>query len=235
MIVLHHKITLIYKEHFEVQAKHWWFVSKKKIILNFVKNNLPNKPKPFILDAGCGPGLMLNDLTHFGEVSAMDFSQDAIDFCKTKNSCDLRRGSLPDNVPFEKNKFDLIVCLDVIEHIDDDFNSVKTLNGLLVDGGKMIITVPALMSLWSHWDVVNEHKRRYNIKEFRAVLENNNFVIHKISYYNSLLFPVVFAIRWFNETFKRVNRGSDTDMPGRFANYCLKKIFSFVVSTVVYF
>lgn len=217
----------LYKEHFDLQEKHWWFVSKKKIILDYVKEILNNKQNPRILDAGCGPGLMLNDLSKFGKLSAMDFSNDAIEFCKSKVPCDLKQGWFPDNVPFENNKFDLIVCLDVIEHIDDDKNSVKALHNLLVSGGRMIITVPALMSLWSKWDEVNEHKRRYNKQEFESVLLANKFKIEKISYYNSLLFPVVFLIRWINTTFKLNSKNSDTDLPGKLVNSILTKIFSF--------
>lgn len=217
----------LYKEHFELEKKHWWFISKNKIIMSFVRKNLPRKSNPKILDAGCGPGPMLNDLSKLGSLSAMDYSQDAIEFCKTKNTCDLRQGSFPDNVPFEKNQFDLIVCLDVIEHIDDDRNSVKALHDLLVNDGKMIITVPALMCLWSRWDDLNAHKRRYNIQNFKEVLSVNNFEIEKISYYNSFLFPIVFVVRWFNETFNKNSKSSDTDMPSPLANYILTKIFSF--------
>lgn len=217
----------LYQEHFELEGKHWWFISKKKIILSFIKDYLTFGKNSKILDIGCGPGLMLNDLTKLGQVSAMDFSHDAIEFCKTKNACDLRQGSLPNNVPFDKGVYDLVICLDVIEHVDDDYASVKTLNELLAPNGKMVITVPALMSLWSKWDEINEHKRRYDLEQFRKVLLANNFEIEKISYYNSFLFPLVYLIRWVNRTFKKDNSKSDTEMPGAIVNFLLTKIFSF--------
>ncbi len=91
----------------------------------------------------------------------------------------------------------------------------------------MIVTVPALMALWSRWDVLNGHKRRYTLRSFRDVLVAANFRIEKISYYNSLLFLPVYAIRLFNRTFRKDSDRSDTEMPPRALNFALKKIFSF--------
>jgi SAM-dependent methyltransferase len=215
----------LYQDHFDLENKHWWFISKRKIIKSFLSQQIKDKKNLKILDAGCGPGLMINELSTFGELSAMDISIDAIEFCKTKNKCDLRYGHLPDNVPFENNQFDAIICLDVIEHIEQDKLAVKKLYDLLVPGGVLIVTVPALMLLWSQWDVLNEHKRRYNLNNFKSVLSLNNFEIKKISYYNSLLFIPVLIVRMLNNLLKRKG-GSDTNMPNSFLNFVLTKIFS---------
>ena len=88
----------------------------------------------------------------------------------------------------------------------------------------MIVTVPAYMFLWSYFDVINEHKRRYTRYELRSKLQAAGLTIEKISYFNCLLFPVVFAVRKLNNLLKR-NDSSDIDMPSQSANFFLKMIF----------
>jgi SAM-dependent methyltransferase len=216
----------LYREHYELEEKHWWFVAKKRIIMSLLSDALAAKKDPQILDAGCGPGLMLKELAKHGTTCGMDSSAEALKFSRMTFGGDVRQGWLPDNVPFEKNRFDIITCLDVIEHIEDDDGSVKVLHALLRDKGVMIVTVPALMSLWSKWDDLNGHKRRYHRKELEELLVRSGFQIELISYYNTLLFPAIFAVRWFGRTFKRDSARSDTDMPGNLLNFILKKIFS---------
>jgi 2-polyprenyl-3-methyl-5-hydroxy-6-metoxy-1,4-benzoquinol methylase len=217
----------LYQEHYDLESKHWWFVSKKKIVMSLLLKHLLKRGECNILDAGCGAGLMLNDLEKYGTTYGMDYSEEAIKFSKLNFKGDVRQGWLPDNIPYQNGKFDIIVCLDVLEHVDDDDKSVQVLYDLLNEDGILIITVPALMLLWSNWDILNQHKRRYNRKQLTLILENNGFVIKKISYYNFLLFLPILLIRLINGILNRDNKHSDTEMPGEILNFILKNIFSF--------
>jgi hypothetical protein len=89
-----------------------------------------------------------------------------------------------------------------------------------------MITVPAYMSLWSHFDELNEHKRRYTLNELHKKLLMAGFEIEKISYYNTLLFPIVYIVRKLNNLLGR-NGSSDIDMPSSMMNSILKTIFGF--------
>jgi len=218
---------VLYQEHFDLQNKHWWFQSKKKIVLSFVKEALDGVIGPKILDAGCGTGLMLHELSLLGKVSAIEYSQEAIEFCKEHVDCDVRRGSFPNEVPFKQDSFDLIVCLDVIEHIEDDQGTVGILRSLLKANGTMVVTVPALMSLWSKWDDLNQHKRRYDRHGLKELLEKNGLTIEYLSYYNSLLLPAVALVRWYNNFFNKQGGELDTKMPWGVLNSLLRRIFSF--------
>jgi SAM-dependent methyltransferase len=215
----------LYRIFFQVQKKHWWFVVKKNIVLDFIHRNVLTLPKPKILDIGCGSGLMLGALESIGQVSGLDMSDDAIKFSKEIFSGQVEKGFLPDNVPYKKNNFDLVICLDVIEHVDDDVAALKSIRSHLIDGGKAILTVPACMLLWSSHDVVNEHKRRYDIKELKTKLLESGFVIERISYFNTLLFPVALLVRTFNNILNR-KAESDIEMPHPVINTVLKAIFS---------
>jgi SAM-dependent methyltransferase len=214
----------MYRFFFEVQKKHWWFVTKKEIVMDVIDRYLITKQNPKILDIGCGSGLMLNSLESVGQTFGMDMSDDAINFSKEIFSGKVEKGFLPDQIPYEENFFNLITALDVIEHIDDDVGSLKAMRAHLSPEGKAVITVPAYMFLWSKFDEINEHKRRYRLSELNAKLVKVGFTVEKISYYSTLLFPVVFVVRMLNNLLNR-DGTSDVEMPNAFLNAILKKIF----------
>lgn len=216
--------TEMYRMFFNVQTKHWWFVTRKRIVLDTIDRYLEKPGDLKILDIGCGTGVMLNALGDKGKVCGMDMSDEAINFAREVFSGPVERGSLPDDVPYEKNSFDLVTALDVIEHVDRDLDSLETIHSLLAPGGKVIITVPAYMFLWSAFDDLNEHKRRYTRPELERKLEEAGFRIEKLSYYNTFLFPVVFAVRMLNKLLKR-DGASDVEMPGRAVNSILEAVF----------
>jgi len=215
-----------YRIFFEVQKSHWWFVGKKKIVLDLIRRYVPNRIEGHqILDIGCGSGLMLNALERIGKVSGMDMSDEAISFSREIFDGTVKKGSLPDNVPYEGEKFSLVTALDVIEHIDDDCAALKAIRATMVDGGWAVITVPACMFLWSEHDVLNEHKRRYTREELQIKLIESGFKIERISYFNSFLFPAIGFVRLFNKIFRR-QENSDVDLPSLPVNCILKKVFS---------
>jgi SAM-dependent methyltransferase len=214
----------MYRIFFNIQKKHWWFVTRKKIVLDTIDRHLNKNASIKVLDIGCGSGLMLNALEEIGQTFGMDMSDEAISFSKEIFSGKVEKGFLPDQVPYEENFFHLIIALDVIEHIEQDVESLKAIRSRLVSNGKAVITVPAYMFLWSKFDELNEHKRRYTLTELNGKLEQAGFTVEKISYYNTLLFPVVFVVRMLNNIMKR-DGASDIDMPSLPINYILEKIF----------
>jgi SAM-dependent methyltransferase len=167
---------------------------------------------------------MLEALEDIGQTSGMDMSDEAVAFSREVFKGIVRKGFLPELIPYDEESFDLITALDVIEHLDADVDALKAMRSRLRPGGKMIVTVPAYMFLWSYFDVINEHKRRYTRYELRSKLQAAGLTIEKISYFNCLLFPVVFAVRKLNNLLKR-NDSSDIDMPSQSANFFLKMIF----------
>lgn len=219
----------MYRQFFLVQQSHWWFTTRKKIVLDTIARFRRDSAEEQILDIGCGCGVMLNSLNELGSTYGLDMSDDAIAFCNEIFGGEVKRGHLPDQVPFPREKFSLITALDVIEHIDLDQQSLKTLHDLLQPKGLAIVTVPAYQFLWSKFDEMNEHKRRYTRHELQLKLQNAGFKIEKISYFNSLLFPLVFAIRMVNKVLGR-NGASDIELPGKRLNALLGKIFGLEVS-----
>jgi SAM-dependent methyltransferase len=214
----------LYRIFFDIQKKHWWFVTKKRIVLDAINRHLSKNDDIKVLDIGCGSGLMLNALEDIGQTYGMDMSDDSVNFSKEIFNGKVEKGLLPDQIPYEENFFDLITALDVIEHVDQDIDSLKSICSHLVSGGKAVITVPAYMFLWSSFDELNEHKRRYTLTELNTKLVQAGFTVEKISYFNTLFFPIVFVVRMLKNVLKREG-ASDVDMPSRPMNFVLEKIF----------
>lgn len=214
----------MYRSFFEIQKKHWWFVTKKKIVLDFIGRHLSKSGDIRVLDIGCGSGLMLNALQSVGQTFGMDMSDEAISFSKEIFSGKVAKGLLPDQIPYEENFFDLITALDVIEHIDQDIDSLVAIRACLVADGKAVISVPAFRFLWSAFDELNEHKRRYTLTELNTKLIQAGFTVERITYFNTLLFPIILGVRMLNNVMKR-DGISDVNMPNSYLNFVLGKIF----------
>jgi SAM-dependent methyltransferase len=105
----------------------------------------------------------------------------------------VERGWLPDGLPFEDRRFDLIVALDVLEHIDDDRAALLALRHRLAPHGLLVVTVPAYGWLWGWRDEFSKHKRRYARPSLIAGLTEVGLDVTYSSYFNTLLFPVAVA------------------------------------------
>jgi SAM-dependent methyltransferase len=183
----------VYEEMFRIEEIYWWFVAKRKIIIHLIKKTLPktnfNQNKIDICDLGCGCGATLKALGQKYNVWGMDSSDNAVTFCKERG-LEIQKGELPFNVPYEESRFDVILMLDVLEHIADDVNTVKKAISLLKPEGIIICTVPAYQWLWSVHDEIHHHKRRYSKKSFSVLFRLPDVVMLRCNYYNILLFPI---------------------------------------------
>jgi hypothetical protein len=118
-----------------------------------------------------------------------------------------------------------VLLLDVIEHVDDDVATLRAARGAVGDGGLLIVTVPAYRWLWSGHDEVLGHRRRYTAGELRAAVERAGFRVLRVSYFNTLLFPLLAAVRAGKRV--RGDRGHDLRRPPAPLNWLLERAFAF--------
>ena len=215
----------IFQKMLKLESSHWWFVARRKIIQKAINNlDLPRNIR--ILDAGCGNGDNLSLLSTFGDLVAFEKNEYALKTAKSKKIGEIYKAELPDKLPNTiKTNFDLIVLLDVLEHIDDDSKSLTTVRKLMNNKGIILITVPAFQWLWSEHDVIHHHKRRYSKLELREKLDSSGFRIKYISYFNTLLFPFALVERIGQKIFSPSNP-EILELPNNKINFLLEKIFS---------
>lgn len=185
--------------------------------------NLPANP-PEILEAGCGTGGNLAMLSKLGRVKAFEHDYDALKMAREKGKYHLQQGTLPDGELNYTEPFDLVVAFDVIEHVEKDTESLKRLRSLLKSDGKIVITVPAFPFLWSRHDETHHHFRRYTRANLACVLKEAGFEVEYLSYFNSLLFPIIAGVRLAKKFLGF--HGSDDGLTPSGANAVLQKVFS---------
>ena len=208
------------KKYHDVETNHWWFKSRRKYLIDLLKNS-PKDSK--ILDIGCSSGVFLKDLENLGfdstNLFGIDISEKAILNSK-KNGLTNTFVMDAQNITLTE-KFDIIVASDCLEHLENDTKALNNWESLLKQNGKMYVFVPAFMSLWSYHDEVNMHYRRYKKNELRLKIENENLEIIKASYWNFFLFVPVYFFRKISSLFNK-NKSGESDI--RIGNSIINKL-----------
>jgi 2-polyprenyl-3-methyl-5-hydroxy-6-metoxy-1,4-benzoquinol methylase len=211
----------------DLESRHFWFIGRKNIIQSLLTQTMGQSRKEdlLILDAGCGTGGNLTWLSRLGQVVGIDFNEVACSLSAEKSGSVIR-ASLSDGIPFKDESFDLITLLDVLEHLEKDLETLRQLREKLKPGGRMLITVPAYRHLWCGHDVVHHHKRRYLKNQLHELLTASGLAIDYLSYYNTLLYPLVAMKRLLSRT-THTEPAGDLKLPSPIMNRLLSQIFSF--------
>lgn len=213
---------------YRTEIEHWWYRVRRELVLKLcriyaIRTGLK------ILDIGCGTGALMMELIPFGEVEGVDASEIAVTFCRSRGLDRAKVGNITD-LPYSEKTFDVVLALDVLEHIRDDGTAIAEIKRVLKPNGIAIIFSPAFMFLWGMTDEVGEHYRRYTLPELRRKLTAAGFSVLFSSYFNSFLFlPILFVraiVRALGVSGKSENILGGTGI----ANRILYRIFAFEAS-----
>jgi SAM-dependent methyltransferase len=205
-----------------VEDRHWWYRGRRRVLARTVERlGLP--PRARILDAGCGSGRNMVDLARWGTVTGVELSPAAAEAARGRHVGEVVEGSVLE-MPFAEDSFDLVVCLDVIEHLQDDRAALHELHRVLAPGGALVVTVPAYQWLWSGHDEVNHHHRRYSRATLRQAAQDAGWECERTTHFNSLLLPVAVALRALDRLHARATESSlDLWVPPAPLNWLLQQ------------
>ena len=209
-----------------LELRHWWFQGRRRLLLNLLGRVAGAGSGPLrILDYGCGTGGNTSAYGSFGKVFGIEPGSAAVRLAHKRGGARYCRTSGTD-LPFRDGSFDVVMASDVLEHIQHDGKAVSEIARVLRPGGSTILSVPAHGWLFSHHDTALQHFRRYSRLALRDLLERNQLIIRRLSYWNTALFPVVCVQRLIGKRRRTGRPQSDTVLPPRLLNEALAKLLA---------
>jgi SAM-dependent methyltransferase len=198
-----------YARMYEAEETQWWYAGMRAISFALLSAEWGEEAAGSrrILDAGCGTGNNLAHFRRFGRTVGVDLSEDALRFCRTRGVA-AARGNLLAR-PFPDASFDGVTSFDVLYHrwVEDDRVAVRELVRVMRPGGLFLLRLPALAMLWGAHDEAVYSRHRYSRGEVRRLLEGEGLEVLRLTYANSLLFPVIATRRTLDRLLHR--HGSD--------------------------
>lgn len=167
---------------------HWYYRAKQDALIRLVGD----RPVTEILDIGAGSGYFSRALlarTGAARATCVDLGYPA-------DRDEMAHGKpIAFRTSLDRSDADLVLMMDVIEHVADDVGLVADYVGKVPSGARFAVTVPAFMWLWSGHDVFLEHHRRYTLAGIARVLEQAGLRIEAGHYFYGALLPLVAAVR----------------------------------------
>ncbi|MFA6561901.1 MAG: class I SAM-dependent methyltransferase [Verrucomicrobiia bacterium] len=217
-----------YETYHAVETQHWWFCGRREIVLSLLEHHSLTGVGRMVADIGCGTGANLQALRGAAWAVGVDPSDEALRFARTHGDSPLVAGTLP-ALPFLSSCFDVVLALDVVEHVEDDAQAVAELARVCKPGGTVFITVPAYAWLWSGHDVVNHHKRRYTRTRLANLVRAARLDVIQLSHFSTLLAPPIIACRLIAKLLTKfkspVRAEPDTAIPSPILNGPLRQVF----------
>jgi SAM-dependent methyltransferase len=215
----------------QAEDRHWWYRGRRTVLDGVIANlGLPGSAR--ILDAGCGSGRNMVELSRYGRVTGIELSETSVALARQRNAGEVISGSLLE-MPFAQESFDLAVTLDVIEHLEDDLAALRELRRTVAPGGALLVTVPAYQWLWSGHDEINHHHRRYTRGSLQKVAEAAGWRQERTTYFNSLLLPVAIMLRVLDRVNTKTTESSlDLWVPPEPLNWVLERPLAFEAALI---
>ncbi len=220
-----------YKLVSDVQAEHWWWLGREKLLRSKMKKHLQRSRGFLFADVGCGFGANIPLLRAFGDVVGLELNAGARQKVKQQwgSAVPTISWKSPNKV---KRLFNAALLADVLEHIPDDADAVEWLHQHIKPDGLVFITVPAHQFLWTQMDDVLFHHRRYT-KESLVALFDKKFEVLECHYYNLFLFPVKLLFVLFDRLSTRFFPSKEKQSYNNIPPLGLNWIFKFILKAEV--
>ncbi|MDR3621597.1 MAG: class I SAM-dependent methyltransferase [Paludisphaera borealis] len=174
----------------DVVRRHPWWRARAALTLRLL-SDLGIEPPARVLDAGCGWGVTLDALEAQGyRAVGMDVSRRTLEHLDRPGRT-LIEADLTQPLRADAPRYDAVLALDVIEHLDDDREAVRRLGALLEPGGALVVSVPALPAMFSEFDAVQGHRRRYLPDTLAAAFDDSGLRLDRTFWWGRWLVPLL--------------------------------------------
>ena len=181
--------------YLRLYQEHWWWRAREASVLDELVRLNPSGCWGRILDVGCGDGLFFPRLAKLGAVEGVEANASII------SACDRPDGYIhiaDFGERFRPGKsYDLILMLDVLEHLPDPIGALRHAARLLRSEGTLLVTVPAFNLIWTRHDDLNEHIVRFTRSSLERMLSSGGFVVRQSRYMYHWLFGAKLVLRGF--------------------------------------
>ena len=198
---------------FAAEQRHFWFRSRNRVLGRLVAQLTAGLADGYrVLEVGCGTGNVLAELERRcerGEVVGSELFDEGLAFARRRVGCRLIQADIYNMTLTER--FDVIGLFDVLEHLPDDRLALRRLASVLGPNGRLVLTVPAHMNLWSEVDVYAEHYRRYSPSELETVLRESGYQVEYVTQFMAALYPLMWLSRKLAPLLRRKANGDATE------------------------
>lgn len=185
----------LYSLYHHEEETWWWAVGRRGLVTSLWRKYGRYTARPRILEIGCGTGGLLKELSRWSAACGLDISPQATKYCRERGLDGVCLGDIS-SLPFQDEQFDAVVCVDVLEHLEDDAAALREIRRVCKPEGCLIATVPAFRFLWSRRDVQLHHKRRYTLGQVKQRIGHAGFNVLKATYVNLPLFlPLLILVK----------------------------------------
>lgn len=209
---------------------HWWYRGLRRLVVSMLDciedpslSARSSDGALRLLDAGAGTGGMLRTFETAMRSRDRELALVAVDVSELACTTTRRRVGRAEThqasvlaLPFDEGTFDVVLCLNVLEHgqVEPDI-ALAEIYRVLAPGGAAIVNVSAYQWLLSYHDEAVGQVRRFDRKGLSEALGRAQFRVERVSYWNSVLFPLMVLRR---KMLPRGDGGSDVRPNGRFAD-----------------
>jgi SAM-dependent methyltransferase len=215
--------------HADIEQDHWWFVARRRIMRHLIGQILPPAADALIIDVGCGTGGNIAGLTDGYPCVGIDTSAEAVALAERRfPQVQFVCGCAPQDLGPKMQQAKLVLLMDVLEHVPDDFAVLSALLAAARPGTHFLLTVPADNALWSEHDKSFGHYRRYDRQRLEMLWAGLPVMPRLVSYFNSRLYWPIRLIRERNRLRGGAagRAGTDFWMPRPSVNRVLQSIFA---------
>ena len=204
---------------------HWFYRGKHAIVRHWIDHHAPLQRDDVLVDAGMGTGTWLMKMSRRCRLVGLDDHDESLAIARPRLEAVGGRAikTKLDRVDLPDGSASVVTLMDVLEHLPDDSAALREMVRITRPGGLIVLTVPALKSLWSDWDVSLHHYRRYHRRELMKLFSTVDVDVLRCAYFNSLAVAPITLIRTWRK-FRPPREGAiraENRIPGRALNALL--------------